>query len=164
MRIRIITILAALICGGNMLAQAGFVSVGGDTHNNAGSLSYSIGQLTIGSANAKATAAQCVTASINEGLQQPYRIQELHSPTGEAGIAGITVFPNPTTDGVMIQQNNPDSILTYSLYTVEGRLLQQGFLDDANRFVDMGEYPTGSYLLTISGSQSENKYRIIKAR
>ena len=118
----------------------------------------------VGSAQGKATAAQYVTASLNEGLQQTYTIQELTSNRGPDGNALFTVYPNPTTDGITILPSQFDSTYRFALYTVDGRLLQKGEITDFEQYLPMNSYPSGSYLLTIVGKNSENKYRIVKIK
>ena len=60
-------IIAALFCSLFIYAQQGFVSVGGDTKNSSGSVSFSVGQLDY---NYYGNGSSLVI----EGLQQPYEI------------------------------------------------------------------------------------------
>ena len=159
---RILYILPFLFVGSSCFAQSGFVSAGGDVSGATGSLSSSTGQLMVGSVRAKATVAQSVTASLNEGIQQPYTVQELQV-SGNPDIQ-YSVFPNPTTDGVTIRSSVSDTSRSFALYSIDGRLLKQGPFADTEQVVDMATYPSGAYLLTVTGINTENKYRIVKTR
>ncbi|MBR6292588.1 MAG: T9SS type A sorting domain-containing protein [Bacteroidales bacterium] len=158
-----IPLLFLLLCG-SLRAQSGFVTAGVDVSGSNGSISASVGQLMVGSAQGKATAAQHVTASLNEGLQQTYTVQELTSNVRPDGTALFNVYPNPTTDGITILPSQFDSTYRYALYTVDGRLMQDGEITYYEQYLPMGSYPSGSYILTIVGKDSEYKYRIVKIK
>ncbi len=164
MQHKLIFPLLLLVLCGSLRAQSGFVTAGVDVSGSNGSISASVGQLMVGSTQGKATAAQYVTASLNEGLQQTYTIQELTSNRGPDGNALFTVYPNPTTDGITILPSQFDSTYRFALYTVDGRLLQKGEITDFEQYLPMNSYPSGSYLLTIVGKNSENTYRIVKIK
>lgn len=161
---RTLLILALLLLPFSLHAQAGFVSAGGDARSMSGSLSHSVGQLVVSNASDKATAAQCVTASVNEGLQQTYSVQELRNTGTPIASDMISIFPNPTTDGISIRTSPSDSTFNFALFTIDGRLLQHGAIEQYEQYIDMSTYPSGSYLLTIAEGTNENKYRIIKTR
>lgn len=159
----ILPLLFLIVCS-SLRAQSGFVTTGVDVSGSTGSISASVGQLMVGSVQGKATAAQNITASLNEGLQQTYTVQELSSHQGPDGNALFTVYPNPTTDGISILPHQFDSTYRFALYTIDGRLLQEGEITDSEQHLPMGSYPSGSYLLAIVGNGIENKYRIVKIK
>ena len=164
MKLRIIPILTLLVWCGSLSAQAGFVTTGVEASGSTGSISASVGQLMVGTDQAKATAAQRVTASLNEGLQQTSSVEELSGHLGADGLPLFTVYPNPTTDGISIRPSQYDSTYRFALYTVDGRVLQEGEISDIEYYLPMGSYPSGSYILTIVGNNAENKYRIVKIK
>ena len=95
MKLRIIPILTLLVWCGSLSAQAGFVTTGVEASGSTGSISASVGQLMVGTDQAKATAAQRVTASLNEGLQQTYSVEEL---SGHLTTAPTASPSTPSTD------------------------------------------------------------------
>ena len=75
----------------------------------------------------------------------------------------VNIFPNPTAEIVNLNIEKFKGV-TYHLFTVEGKLLAEAQLTEQLTTVNVGDYPKGTYLLTLS--EKENKkiktYRIIK--
>ena len=121
--------------------QSAFPALGGDVSNGNGSLSYTVGQLETHSATTRVTNAERVSASIHEGVQQTYSIEELKID----GVAGldfeVTLYPNPTADNVTIRTANTAESLRYELFSIEGRRLQEGTFADEEHTVEMKDYP-----------------------
>lgn len=158
-------ILAVLLLMGIYAnGQSAFPALGGDVTNGNGSLSYTVGQLETQSATTRVANAERVSASIHEGVQQTYSIEELKID----GVAGldfeVTLYPNPTADNVTIRTANTAESLRYELFSIEGKRLQEGTLAGEEHTVEMKDYPSGSYLLRISVAGRENNYRIVKIK
>lgn len=144
------------------VAQTAFPALGGDVSNGSGSLSYTVGQVETLYARGRVTNAETISASLHEGVQQTFLVNDLQVD----GVAGImaNVYPNPTTEKIVIQVTSPQRDYTCILYTIDGQLLQQVTLSQELSELDMSSYSTGSYLLRLSKEGLESKYRIIKIR
>lgn len=78
----------------------------------------------------------------------------------------LTLFPNPTVDFVQLQiQNLANEIILIDLFTIEGKLLQsQQINSSANLQIDMSNYHSGTYLLSLKNNSDKIKsYQIIKS-
>jgi len=64
----------------------------------------------------------------------------------ENSLPNIKIYPNPTSGSVYIKTES-ETIPKLKLYSLHGRLLQQ----ISNTEIDMSNYPTGVYLLSIDG-------------
>ncbi len=84
-------------------------------------------------------------------------------PTGITRFSSttITIYPNPANDVIHI-----DGVITnahYSLSTIVGAILQQGFLSKGNNSLPIRSLPVGMYLLEINGNEGERTItKIIK--
>jgi hypothetical protein len=72
----------------------------------------------------------------------------------------FSVFPNPTADVINVVGFNETQSMAFELYTIEGKRIKSGMLQDAQ--VRLSELPKGLYLLQLtSGGKTETK-KIIK--
>ncbi len=67
--------------------------------------------------------------------------------------AGISVFPNPTTDFVMLKSDLSDYLLR--IYDSKGSIVFSKVKTSGNFVVDLTSYPAGEYILQVY-SQKEN--------
>lgn len=134
------TIVLLLLCGltATAAAQTAVVSGGGTASGSTYSVSYSVGQLAVGSASSS-------NHSVREGVLQPITVQEVSIGT-TAAETGIRVFPNPTTDGVTLQRPSVQST-TVQLYSLEGRLLREERWEGSEMQLNLASLPSGTYLL-----------------
>ena len=79
----------------NIQAQENINSAGGNSSNNSGNVSYSIGQIV-------STTITNTSGSINQGVQQPYEILTLGHKETESNIS-VILFPNPTINNLTIE-------------------------------------------------------------
>ncbi|GLB50809.1 T9SS type A sorting domain-containing protein [Neptunitalea lumnitzerae] len=68
-------------------------------------------------------------------------------------------YPNPTYNNINVPVTQQTS---YTLYNIQGALLQQGTLNTNNQSVPLNNYPTGMYLLTLTTNGQSQTHKIIK--
>ena len=90
-------------------------------------------------------------------------------PTGidNAGaFKSIQVYPNPSTDGIfnLAAENNTDGFKKITVNTMMGeKVWEDNFNQLKTRYsINLQELPAGMYFLTLSNSNSERTFRIIK--
>lgn len=78
----------------------------------------------------------------------------------------INIFPNPTTEVLQLNFEDLKEIVIIELFSVEGKLLQTQQVSAAvNIRINMSEYSSGTYLLSIKDTSSKVKtYQIIKTK
>ena len=74
----------------------------------------------------------------------------------------VKVYPNPTTDIVIINADNLSLLKSIDIYDLNGRLLNTVLVDNINTeiTIDLSTYSKGIYLLSLQGDQ--NKLKIVK--
>lgn len=138
-------------------AQTATTSLGGDVASPAGSLNYTIGQIDASSAIGQGQ------ASLNEGVQQTYTVEELRVRTPEKDIQ-IIVYPNPTMDGVFVEIPDSEIGLRYELLAPTGSILKSGTLNDTKQKIEMNAYPVATYVLRVMGKDSEYDFKIVRIK
>jgi hypothetical protein len=76
----------------------------------------------------------------------------------------ITVFPNPTSDKIILQcddQNKNISLDCY-FYSVKGELLKMQKIDYWGRTIDLNPFSSGTYYLKIKVFERMEVWKIIK--
>lgn len=143
MRIYYILINTVLLCTATYIskAQQGIVSAGETGSATGGRVSNSIGQVTFLNAAAH-------NGSINQGIQQPYIIQQVSIKEPHNSI-GLNVYPNPTTDIIRIETTSDYTNLSYQLTDATGRTLVRSKMQVPKDAVSMQAYATGIYFLNI---------------
>lgn len=138
-------------------------ATGGNISGSGGSISYTIGQVVY------TTNLVASVGYVAQGVQQAYDITVILQYLGiDAG-----VYPNPTTNYVIIKINNFDITdpnylgLHYYLYNLNGKPLYDGGIFSAETTLPMGQLPDATYILSIlkseNGSTSEKiTFKIIK--
>ena len=79
-------------------------------------------------------------------------------------ISLLNVRPNPTSDIILIQAmtNNPGSI-KYSLLTIQGQVLQSGFLNPGGTYqLTLADYPIGLYILRAEDDHGFQSISLVK--
>lgn len=139
---------------GSCYSQEATLTAGGEASGSGGTVSYSIGQTIIESASGN-------NGMLSSGVQQAI---EVMIETGFEDVAGIdlTVFPNPTTDDVVLAVENSES-LSYQLFNLKGELLKESDLVGGQTNISLSETPAGAYLLKVINNDQEVKvFKIIK--
>ncbi|HUV01680.1 MAG TPA: T9SS type A sorting domain-containing protein [Bacteroidales bacterium] len=144
--------------GSFVQAQEAIPASGGNATGTGGTSSYTVGQLDYASYYDSG-------GKINAGVQHPFEISEI---TGIKEASGIilecSVFPNPSTDFLMIKVENYDSKnLSYRLYDVNGNLLENKKIEGNETQVWMRKFASGAYFIKVTDDIKEIKtFKIIK--
>jgi hypothetical protein len=156
------TILCALLLLGlgltGLQAQEVIPATGGNASGSGGSMSYSVGQIVY-------TTNTGTTGSVAQGIQQPYEISVVTELEGAKGITlKCIVYPNPATDYVMLKVENYNTEnLTYQLYDINGKLVENKKLDGNETSIVMSHLAATTYFLKVIDNNKEVKtFKIIK--
>lgn len=66
----------------------------------------------------------------------------------------IQIYPNPTSDQVIITNDN-QQLTHFVLHDLSGKPIQRGILDSNSKIVDLQTLPSGMYFLTITTKSGE---------
>jgi hypothetical protein len=137
-------------------AQKAILTDGNIALGTGGSMSYSIGQIVY-------TALIGVNGSVSQGVQQTYEISTGLSET-EGISLNVSAYPNPTTDVLTLRVESFDySNLTYAIYDIYGKLLENKKLAGNETSINMRDFFPATYFLKISDSNKElSTFKIIK--
>lgn len=78
----------------------------------------------------------------------------------EVNSSSNTLFPNPVSDNLTINLQNPNSTIT--LYTVGGQKISSQTAQSTTVSLDMKAFSTGIYLVKISNQNDSKLYRVVK--
>lgn len=153
-------VLAITICcflGTGLFAQSNTVASGGNAIGAEGSVSYSVGQIDYIEATGTGGTA-------NQGVQQPIEIFVLGTDEFENIILEVSVYPNPTQHNVTLRLENLNfEELTFVLYDLSGRLLQQDEITSEETLISMDGFASATYFLNIINKTDLLKtFKIIK--
>lgn len=132
------------------------IASGGATFSNSeGSTAFTIGQPVI---ETLSNSSDFATQGFHQTQLQVTEIEETHT-SYEA-----SVFPNPTQSNVEIQINKLNEDLNIKVFDVSGKLIIQGPYqkDVTSQSLDLSEFESGSYYLTLTGKENTKTYTIIK--
>ena len=138
-------------------AQTAVASAGGETYG-AGTISYTVGLTFYQSLSS-------YSGSLSEGVQHTYTITEV--PVDGVPIAReqfIKVFPNPTTDKIILRNGSLTSNnIKYTLTDQTGRTITSGQSDQTDTFIDMSSNAPSMYFLRVtSNGQLLGTFKVIK--
>jgi len=78
----------------------------------------------------------------------------------ENNVSKVSLFPNPAKDNITI--NNLSGNESIQLSTVEGRVVNQLMNGDAQKItMDINEFPSGVYIMTINGSKGTVQEKVM---
>ena len=145
---KVTTTIALILCTLCAVAQQTIPISGGSVTSTGGGFSFTLGQVFAMSDFEPAVTANIVTASVIEGVQQPFTIDQLSIEETTPLTGSVTIYPNPTKGHVDVEIENGETQVEYRLYSLEGRILQKGTLQ--NRVsLELSGYPSGTYLLYL---------------
>ncbi len=132
------------------------ISTAGSSFNNGSNgLNWTLGEPVTSTLN---TTSNILTQGFH---QDKFTITSVEDENGDSG---ITIFPNPTIDAIMVQLKFPDKSTSMELYTVEGKLLSSRSIHSETSFqVDMSNYASGTYVLKIKNKNLKS-YQIVKLK
>jgi hypothetical protein len=153
---RLIVAVVGLLMSQLVLSQNAVVAAGVKATGTGGSISYSVGPINFKKPDGSAAST---------GLQQPYEIMTLGTPTSMASTVGLTYYPNPTDSNLhlILNQNRFESY-AYEVLTVEGKsIMTSKAIVTSDTFIDLASQPAGIYLVTVRYQQQVLKtFKIIK--
>lgn len=144
-------------------AQHAAVSSGGNAAGSGGSVNFTAGQLF------------CATfpgpdGSVVQGVQQPFEISVLTElADNPGGSLRCNLFPNPASDYLTLQVDNPADNLKACLYDIPGNLLAERDITASETRIEIASYPAAAYVLKVlrrgeAGTREQmlKSFRIIK--
>ena len=139
-------------------AQSDIVTTGGDIQGTSGSISYTVGQIAVQS-----------TATITEGVQQPYEIQTVGVDRFPAITLDAAVYPNPTTHRLILEINNVETFhetsLRATLFSANCQHIQTVNVTSAKTDINMVGVAAGTYFLRVTDGQTTLKtFKVVKTR
>lgn len=139
----------------DLSAQQNTDASGGNASGIGGSASFSIGQVDY-------ITASDSSGNITQGLQQSYEILIIRG-IEEIDI-NLTLYPNPAVDFVVLSvQNTTIENMTYMLYDVQGKLIENKKLNDSQTSISMADLANDIYFIKVLNNVSELKiFKIIK--
>jgi len=155
---RIITSLAfSLLCLGGLHAQESPTAAGGEATGAGGTASYSVGQVAY-------TTNTGSNGSVLQGVQQAYEIFSLGIKETELTIS-LSIFPNPTAANLTLQVSNYNNEkLSYQLYDMQGKLLNNGKIVAQQTKINTSSLPTAAYYVNVVNQENQKvqSFKIIK--
>lgn len=157
-QVQLIPLVVSILVSVSLNAQQTISSAGGNALGSGGSASYTVGQVFYHTASG-------TNVSVAAGVQQAYEIQII------VGIAeanelnmSLTAFPNPTTNVLILKiGDNHLENLKYELVDGSGKLLLGSVLAEAETTIQMENFASASYFLTITkGNIVQKSFKIIK--
>jgi hypothetical protein len=161
MRHKKVKLSAVLLLGlglTGLQAQESLNATGGDAAGSGGSVSYSVGQVVY-------TTNTGTSGSVAEGVQQPYEISVVTVIEEAKGInLSVSAYPNPTTDYLTLRIDDIDiSNLSYQLYDLNGKLLQNEKITGTQTSIIMSNLvPSAYFVKVIQGTKEVKTFKIIK--
>lgn len=153
---KIIFFLASVFSGFILNAQNNTVAAGGDAAGSSGSVSFSVGQIDY-------TNVSTANGSISQGVQQPYEILIVSAEEIKGLALSLKVFPNPTSNIITLSADNVSEEMNYQVFDVQGKVIFNGIINNAETLFDFTELAQGSYLLKVSKNHREIQvFKIIK--
>ena len=150
-------IFSFLLLTSVLSGQKTFSSSGFNSNGNSGIITYSVGQVVIDFNTGN-------NGSLIQGVQQPY---EIFSTLGNDILninLNLIAYPNPTTDQLVLGiENFKGKKFYYQLFNMEGKSLLYDNCVDNKTHINLNEFPSNTYLLSIVENNTVIKtFRIIK--
>lgn len=139
-------------------AQTAAPTTGGNASGSGGTVSYSVGQLVY-------TTNTGTNGSVAQGVQQAFEISVVTAIEQAKGInLSVSAYPNPTTDYLTLSIGEFDiSNLSYQLYDMNGKLLQNEKITGNQTSIVMSNLVPASYFVkVIQGNKEVKTFKIIK--
>jgi hypothetical protein len=154
----LLLLLVGFLCLVIVQGQSTNPATGGNASGAGGTVSYTIGQLVY-------TTNTGTGGSLAQGVQQPFEISVVTAIEQTKDIILIcSVYPNPTTDFLILSIENYDSDkFSYRLYDINGNILEYKRIVDNETRITMGNHAPGTYFIKITDYNKKVKtFKIIK--
>lgn len=139
-------------------AQESVNATGSNASGSGGSVSYSVGQVVY-------TNNTGTNGSVAQGVQQAFEISVVTGLEQAKGInLSVSAYPNPTTDYLTLSIGEIDiSNLSYQLYDMNGKLLQNAKITGNQTSIVMSNLvPANYFVKVIQGNKEVKTFKIIK--
>ena len=139
-------------------AQYAITTAGKSTHDSAGKISYTVGQIAF-------ETTKNSNGSISQGVQQAFEISTfLSNPNFSELNINLVAYPNPTQDELTLKiDNNNEKNLKYQIIDINGRLLIETKLIENETIIQMGNFIKATYFLKVTQDNKPVKtFKIIK--
>jgi hypothetical protein len=134
-------------------SQQAVVSGGGDAFGTVGSVSYSIGQIAY---------SHSADGLINEGVQQPFEIFSI-SVDDKFQDFQLNIFPNPTSNALIIAMENYSPGVSASVLSADGRLIDTILLISSVTSIDVSSLPAANYFIRLTNEAGNTaNYQVVK--
>ena len=158
---KILKLLIFLVCSATTAvnAQKSLAGSGGTAEGNAGTISYSVGQLFYSSQTS-------ADANLTQDVQQPYEISVLIGLNESPEIRlRCEVYPNPATEKLNLL-TEADNQAEYSaiLTDQEGRLLRQISITSNETSINLNGFNPAVYYLTVFRKPLNGNTKAISSR
>ena len=158
--IKLLSFIICLFASGQtqLQAQETVSASGGNATGTNGSMSYTVGQVFYSTVTG-------TNSTLTEGVQQPYEIFRVTSShDGMESSLTVLAYPNPTTDYLLLEIDNPiKNNLRYQLFNGQGQLLSSKTISNSQTIISMGNYISAIYYLKIFQNHKEvTSFKIIK--
>jgi hypothetical protein len=80
----------------------------------------------------------------------------------ESTTESFNLFPNPSAFSVAVQLGSKNTNVSYQLFDLKGKLLQGGEIAGSIGYINIGELPIGTYLVTVTSDQICETQRLVK--
>lgn len=151
--------LCVLLLGLGLTAQAQQASnaTGGNASGSGGTVAYSVGQIVY-------TTSTGISGSVAQGVQQAYEISTTLGIDNHSINLELTAYPNPTTNFLTLSiVNNELSTLSFKLFDLTGKLIENRKITSNSETIAMQNLPTAIYFLKVVNNNKELKtFKIIK--
>ncbi|MBA4241413.1 MAG: hypothetical protein C0448_11860 [Sphingobacteriaceae bacterium] len=157
-KVKLCATLLLGMCLSVVNAQQASTASGGDASGSGGSVNYSVGQIAY-------TTNFSAAGSVAQGVQQPYEISVVTSINEASSIdLKLSAYPNPTTDYLTLKIGDAKiENLSYQLYDVAGKLLEDKEIASTEVNISMLNQPNAAYFLKVFSNKQEIKtFKIIK--
>jgi len=147
----------SLFSSGIILAQESVNTSGSIATGSGGTASYTVGQVAY-------TSSLGSNGSVSAGVQQAYTITATTGVDETNFNLEASVYPNPTTDLLVLSVNELKEDFKYQVLDMAGKLLINGKLTNTQTQLDFSSYAAGSYYVNIISNQNQNMktFQVIK--
>ena len=145
-----------LFCLGTAVAQNAVVPVGGTASGNGGSVTYTVGQIAV-------QTNRDGTASISEGVQQPYEISVVGVDEYPNITLNAVLFPNPTQGNVQLTIDNLQFEGEVKIFDLNGKFLFSKKIEGEKTALDLSRYAPATYYVNVySGKKMLKSFKVVK--
>ncbi len=140
----------AVSTGALSYAQQAISAAGGNGTGAGGTGSFTSGLVNY-------TSMVSNSGTVTEGVQQPFIIHVVtRLDPGKAITLEIEAYPNPATDFLILKiHRNQIENMKYQLIDLNGKVIEEAFIGDAETTISLRSYKPGNYFLKVLHNSAE---------